>query len=111
MVPVIDPERNRAAMHLQVVGDFSRGLPFQTHQNTLDAEHDSRLLVFLGLATKFQQLGNSVPVSLSECCAHINIIANFDDQCRIIYARLYSASPFFWLFAVLAFICKSIQRY
>src|SRR6516162_713787 len=40
-IPVIDPQRNGTAMHLQVIGYFSRCLPIQAHQNPLDAQDHS----------------------------------------------------------------------
>src|SRR3974390_1605102 len=70
-IPVIDPQRNCAAMHLPVVGYFSRRNSFPAHRNPLDAEHFSWLLILLCLPSKFQQLGYGGPVSFGECWAHI----------------------------------------
>src|SRR6266513_5154754 len=77
-------------MHLQVVGYFSRRLALQAHQNPLDAEHDSWLLILLCLPSKFQQLGDGGPLSFSECWAHIPIIAHFADYVEL-FMRTYIA--------------------
>jgi len=80
--------RNRTAMHLQVVGYFSRRLPFQAHQNPLDAEHDSWLFILLCLPSKFQQLGDGGPLSFSECWAHIAHPRHFADYVEL-FMRTY----------------------
>src|SRR5256886_8206474 len=67
LIPVIDPQRNGTAMHLQVISYFSRGLPIQAHQNPLDAQHYSRFLILLCLASNFQQLGDGGLISVREC--------------------------------------------
>src|SRR5437762_7615215 len=72
LIPVIDPQRNGTAMHLQVISYFSRGLPIQAHQNPLDAQHYSRFLILLCLASNFQQLGDGGLISVRECWAHID---------------------------------------
>src|ERR1700751_1753370 len=89
LIPVIDPQRNGTAMHLQVISYFSRGLPIQAHQNPLDAQHYSRFLILLCLASKFQQLGDGGLISVRECWAHIAHHCSFFGVCRIIYAHLY----------------------
>src|SRR6266699_1375270 len=90
LIPVIDPQRNGTAMHLQVISYFSRGLPIQAHQNPLDAQHYSRFLILLCLASNFQQLGDGGLISVRECWAHIAHHCSFFGVCRIIYAHLYS---------------------
>src|SRR5437867_7129065 len=89
LIPVIDPQRNGTAMHLQVISYFSRGLPIQAHQNPLDAQHYSRFLILLCLASNFQQLGDGGLISVRECWAHIAHHCSFFGACRIIYAHLY----------------------
>src|SRR6266571_380237 len=89
LIPVIDPQRNGTAMHLQVISYFSRGLPIQAHQNPLDAQHYSRFLILLCLASNFQQLGDGGLISVRECWAHIAHHCSFFGVCRIIYAHLY----------------------
>src|SRR6266699_1235418 len=90
LIPVIDPQRNGTAMHLQVISYFSRGLPIQAHQNPLDAQHYSRFLILVCLASNFQQLGDGGLISVRECWAHIAHHCSFFGVCRIIYAHLYS---------------------
>src|SRR6266699_4396557 len=80
-------------MHLQVVGYFSRRLAFQAHQNPLDAQHDSWLLILLCLPSKFQQLGDGGPLPFSECWAHIPIIAHFADYVEL-FMRTYIVNGF-----------------
>src|SRR5437764_5407751 len=94
LIPVIDPQRNGTAMHLQVISYFSRGLPIQAHQNPLDAQHYSRFLILLCLASNFQQLGDGGLISVRECWAHIAHHCSFFGVCRIIYAHLYSIFRF-----------------
>src|SRR6266699_2030837 len=89
LIPVIDPQRNGTVMHLQVISYFSRGLPIQAHQNPLDAQHYSRFLILLCLASNFQQLGDGGLISVRECWAHIAHHCSFFGVCRIIYAHLY----------------------
>src|SRR5436309_9616324 len=98
LIPVIDPQRNGTAMHLQVISYFSRGLPIQAHQNPLDAQHYSRFLILLCLASNFQQLGDGGLISVRECWAHIAHHCSFFGVCRIIYAHLYRSrkSAFFF---------------
>src|SRR6266581_4090560 len=92
LIPVIDPQRNGTVMHLQVISYFSRGLPIQAHQNPLDAQHYSRFLILLCLASNFQQLGDGGLISVRECWAHIAHHCSFFGVCRIIYAHLYSVA-------------------
>src|SRR5256884_7680024 len=92
LIPVIDPQRNGTVMHLQVISYFSRGLPIQAHQNPLDAQHYSRFLILLCLASNFQQLGDGGLISVRECWAHIAHHCSFFGVCRIIYAHLYSTA-------------------
>src|SRR5437762_2254519 len=94
LIPVIDPQRNGTAMHLQVISYFSRGLPIQAHQNPLDAQHYSRFLILLCLASNFQQLGDGGLISVRECWAHIAHHCSFFGVCRIIYAHLYSSGVY-----------------
>src|SRR5436853_3987397 len=77
-------------MHLQLISYFSRGLPIQAHQHPLDAQHYSRFLILLCLASNFQQLGDGGLISVRECWAHIAHHCSFFGVCRIIYAHLYS---------------------
>src|SRR5438876_352318 len=90
LIPVIDPQRNGTAMHLQVISYFSRGLPIQAHQNPLDAQHYSRFLILLCLASNFQQLGDGGLISVRECWAHIAHHCSFLDRKS---TRLNSSHP------------------
>ncbi len=94
---MIDPQRNRTAMYLQVVGYLSRRLPFQAHQNPLDAQHDSWLSILLCLPSKFQQLGDGGPISFGECWAHIPIIAHFVDYVELFMRTYIDSSDWVYL--------------
>src|SRR5437870_1359681 len=71
LIPVIDPQRNGTVMHLQVISFFSRVFPIKAHHTPLDAQHYSRFLFFLCLASNFQRLGDGALISVRKCWAHI----------------------------------------
>jgi len=56
LVPVLDPERHRAAMHAQGVGDDASGLSFQAHEDALNPQHHLGHPVLDGLGEQFFEL-------------------------------------------------------
>src|ERR1035438_1107382 len=96
-IPLIDPQRNGAAMHLEMVGDLTRGVPIQAHQDPLDAQHHPRLFIPLGLFSEFQQLGDGCLFALRKVWAHIAIITHFTNNVdlfmRVYIVRLVLGSP------------------
>src|ERR1700733_7464667 len=89
-VPLIDPQRNGAAMHLEMVSDLTRGVPIQAHQDPLNAQHHPRLFIALGLLSEFQQFGDGCLFALSKGWAHIVIITHFTINVEL-FRRVYIA--------------------
>src|ERR1035438_1726013 len=92
-IPLIDPQRNGAAMHLEMVGDLTRGVPIQAHQDPLDAQHHPRLFIPLGLFSEFQQLGDGCLFALRKVWAHIAIITHFTNNVDL-FMRVYIVQAF-----------------
>jgi hypothetical protein len=90
-VPLINPQRNGAAVDLEVVGDFARGVPIQAHQNSLDAQNHPRLFVPLSLLAELQQLGDGGLLALCKDWAHTTIIAQFRNNVDL-FMRSYIVS-------------------
>src|SRR6266480_399718 len=90
LIPVIDPQRNGTAMHLQVISYFSRGLPIQAHQNPLDAQHYSRFLILLCLASNFSSLEMVALFPFANVGRILPIIAHFSEYVEL-FMRTYIA--------------------
>ena len=74
-------------MYFEVVGDLPRGVPIQTHQNSLDAQHHPRLPVPLSLSAELQQLGDGGLLALCKDWAHTTIIAQFRNNVELFMRR------------------------
>lgn len=70
-VPLLNPNWDRTAMDFQITRDLSSRSPFQTHQNSLDSEQHSRLLIPLRLSAQFEKLLDRGLVAFGKCQAHI----------------------------------------
>src|ERR1700676_1585981 len=90
-VPLIEPQRDSAAMHPEMVGDLTRGVSIQAHQDPLDAQHHPRLFIPLGLLSEFQQLGDGCLFALRKVWAHIAIITHFTNNVDL-FMRAYIAT-------------------
>jgi hypothetical protein len=76
-VSLIDPQRNGAAMHLEMGCDLPAGVPIQAHQYSLDAQHYPGLFIPLGSSPELQKLGDRCLFSLRKGLAYIAIITYF----------------------------------
>jgi hypothetical protein len=70
-VPVVNPQRYRAAMHAQVSGDLTGPVTVQAQEDALDAQEQVRGFFPLRFAANLEQLGDRPAIPFGKYRAHI----------------------------------------
>jgi len=71
VVPVLNPERNSAAMNSQGLGDGAGGLSFQAQEKALNTKHHLGNAVLFGLSQKFFEFLSDLEITTGKYGLHI----------------------------------------
>lgn len=91
-VPVLDPERHRAAMNLELVGNVAGRVPIQAHENSLHAKHQARKFFPPGFPANLQKFFNCLAISFGKYRGHI-CLTNMEARLAIVelFMRVHRA--------------------
>ena len=70
VVPVLNPERNRAAMNAQGLGDGAGSLSFQAQEQALNPKHHLGNAVLFGLSQQFFEFSGDLEITTGKYGFH-----------------------------------------